>query len=48
MKLQKPLATFQKLKQKNPHAKPAELWKKVVDTVGKGLIKKAWQHATER
>jgi hypothetical protein len=44
-KLQQPMRdALQKLKQKNPHAKSAELWNKVMSTVGKDVMKKAWQH----
>jgi hypothetical protein len=43
-KLQQPLRdAFQKLKEQNPKAKPADLWKKAVDTVGPAIIEKAWK-----
>jgi len=43
--VQRPLRdALQQLKKKNPHAKTAELWKKVISTVGQSVIKKAWQH----
>ena len=44
-KLQEPMRdAFEKLKKKKPKAKPGDLWKDVVDTVGKEVIKKAWQN----
>jgi len=44
-KLQEPLRNaVQTLKKKKPHAKAAELWQQVVNTVGKSVVKKTWQH----
>jgi PLD-like domain len=44
-KIQEPLRdAFQRLKKRNPKAKPALLWKKAVEKVGPPTIRKAWQH----
>jgi phosphatidylserine/phosphatidylglycerophosphate/cardiolipin synthase-like enzyme len=44
-KLQEPLRdAFAKAKKKNPDAKPADLWKKVVNTTGKAVIEKTWRN----
>jgi len=44
-KLQEPLrAVFAKLKQKNPKAKPGDLWKKAVAMTRPSMVKSAWQN----
>jgi phosphatidylserine/phosphatidylglycerophosphate/cardiolipin synthase-like enzyme len=44
-RLQQPLRdAFAKAKARNPDAKPAVLWKKVVDSVGLAVIKDAWKN----
>jgi hypothetical protein len=44
-KIQEPIRkAFQKLKNKNPDARAAELWKQAVKKVGPAVIKKTWQH----
>jgi phosphatidylserine/phosphatidylglycerophosphate/cardiolipin synthase-like enzyme len=43
--VQRPLRdALEKLKKRNRRAKTAELWKKVLKTVGQAVIKKTWQH----
>jgi phosphatidylserine/phosphatidylglycerophosphate/cardiolipin synthase-like enzyme len=44
-KLQEPLrAAFAKLKQKNPTAKPGDLWKKAIAMTRPSIMKSAWQN----